>query len=354
MNRIICVVLILLSVISLTSCAQDAPSWQEQYDLGVRYLSEGNYDEAIIAFTAAIEIDPKQALAYVGRGDAYTASKKTDPALADYLTAIDLNTALEDVYEKLAELYIQIDDSEHAERILQQGIEATGSVNLQEKILEYHRPTPKEGYPKTERRDDSDGGYSAIEYNAYGNEEKWSRYDASGTRYYYQEHTYDENQCLTQRKDEDWSGGGYSHSISLFSPNGRCIRQEYYYSDIVEIGNYIYSDDSAQVVISYSQTQGSNLEYQLEYVHQMQSPANTVKVEKAGGNSEITAIRVLEFPPENNWEGESMYFKNSQSLMFYFDSSGELIVREQQPCSAEEEGTILRSFLDSYNYEMTQ
>lgn len=38
----------------------------------------------------------------------------------------------------------------------------------------------------------------------------------------------------------------------------------------------------------------------------------------------------------------------------FLDSSGELIGREQQPCSAEEEGTILRSFLDSYNYEMTQ
>lgn len=45
-------------------------TWQEQYDLGVQYLSEGNYTETIIAFTAAIEIDPKQAPAYVGRGDA--------------------------------------------------------------------------------------------------------------------------------------------------------------------------------------------------------------------------------------------------------------------------------------------
>lgn len=43
--------------------------------MGVRYLSEGNYEEAIIAFTAAIEIDPKRAEAYVGRGDAYVLSE---------------------------------------------------------------------------------------------------------------------------------------------------------------------------------------------------------------------------------------------------------------------------------------
>ena len=38
----------------------DSSGWQEQYDLGVRYLSDGNYEDAIIAFTAAIEIDPKK------------------------------------------------------------------------------------------------------------------------------------------------------------------------------------------------------------------------------------------------------------------------------------------------------
>lgn len=55
----------------LCACGDPAPTWQERYDLGMRYLPEGNYEEAIIAFTAAIEIDPKQVSAYVDRGDAY-------------------------------------------------------------------------------------------------------------------------------------------------------------------------------------------------------------------------------------------------------------------------------------------
>lgn len=50
----------LLGCRSSEADGQPSPaSWQEQYDLGVRYLSEGNYEEAILAFTAAIEIDPK-------------------------------------------------------------------------------------------------------------------------------------------------------------------------------------------------------------------------------------------------------------------------------------------------------
>lgn len=70
----------LLSILILVSCcacgqeaaAESMPTWQEHYDLGVRYLSEGNYDEAIIAFTAAIEIDPKRPEAYLSLADAYT------------------------------------------------------------------------------------------------------------------------------------------------------------------------------------------------------------------------------------------------------------------------------------------
>ena len=53
---------------------QKALSWQEQYDLGVRYLSEGKYEEAVLAFEAAIEIDPKRPEAYASLADAHLAA----------------------------------------------------------------------------------------------------------------------------------------------------------------------------------------------------------------------------------------------------------------------------------------
>lgn len=62
--------------------ADDTTStWQEQYDLGVRYLSEGNYEEAILAFSAAIEIDPMRSEAYIGLADAYVGQGEYDKAL---------------------------------------------------------------------------------------------------------------------------------------------------------------------------------------------------------------------------------------------------------------------------------
>ena len=51
--------------------ADSGLNWKDQYDLGIRLLNEGRYEDAILAFTAAIQINPKSAQAYVSRANAY-------------------------------------------------------------------------------------------------------------------------------------------------------------------------------------------------------------------------------------------------------------------------------------------
>ncbi len=119
--------LVFVLLVCLCACAPSESTWHKQYDLGVRYLSEGNYEEAIIAFTAAIEIGPKQALAYVGRGDAYVASGETEEhqaaAQADYEKAIELDEFLTEAYLGFAGIYIQQGDYEDALKLLQNALE---------------------------------------------------------------------------------------------------------------------------------------------------------------------------------------------------------------------------------------
>ena len=98
MKRVLCLILSAVLLLGLAACGSKptetvepaektepavsveepkGPTWQEQYDLGLRFLSEGNYKEAILAFTVAIQIDPKRADAYVERGNAYIGSGET-------------------------------------------------------------------------------------------------------------------------------------------------------------------------------------------------------------------------------------------------------------------------------------
>lgn len=94
MKRLLGLLLCLCMTLGICACGQKAVEeispWQEQYDLGIRYLSEGNYEEAIIAFTAAIEIDPKRPEAFFGRGDTYEKMGQLEQAMADYAAGLAL------------------------------------------------------------------------------------------------------------------------------------------------------------------------------------------------------------------------------------------------------------------------
>jgi len=80
MKRIAVILLSISLFLCTCACGQKPSTWQEQYDLGVRYLSEGNYEEAIIAFLAAIEIDSKQPNAYLKAAEAYEAMGNAEDA----------------------------------------------------------------------------------------------------------------------------------------------------------------------------------------------------------------------------------------------------------------------------------
>lgn len=123
------VVIVALALVLLTACsAASTATWQQQFDLGMKYLSEGNYQEAILAFTAAIEIDPKQ----------------VDP------------------YLQLIDAYIANGEYEKAEEIRQKGYEATGDPRLEE-------PQPEEPLSPDSAQEtaDASGGFWAAYFKSY-------------------------------------------------------------------------------------------------------------------------------------------------------------------------------------------
>ena len=65
----------------------------EQIRLGIQFLSQGNYKEALLAFTAAIEIDPKNGEAYDGRARTYLGMAEGAADFEEYRSYLDLAEA---------------------------------------------------------------------------------------------------------------------------------------------------------------------------------------------------------------------------------------------------------------------
>ena len=85
--RLAAAVVLLLAL--LTACTSKAARAQEKMDLGQKYLTELNYTEAVASFTEAIELDPENIPAYMGRAEAYVGLEQYPEAKADYTTAIE-------------------------------------------------------------------------------------------------------------------------------------------------------------------------------------------------------------------------------------------------------------------------
>lgn len=136
MKRFVGLAVSVILMINLVACRETRGemTWQEQYDLGLRYLSEGNYEEAIIAFQTAIEIDPKQPAAYLKRAASYMEVGEPELAIADCKAAIDIEDINAKIYIDAAELCQYAGQPDLAEEFLRQGFERTASEEIHEML----------------------------------------------------------------------------------------------------------------------------------------------------------------------------------------------------------------------------
>ena len=111
---------LLLILISLTACntKPEEMTAQEFLDLGEKYLLELKYEQAIVYFTASIEIEPRNEKAYVLLADAYKQSG--EPSKGQAVLEMGFALFYEDtlILEKLLDSMIDNGDADAVGRLV--------------------------------------------------------------------------------------------------------------------------------------------------------------------------------------------------------------------------------------------
>ncbi|MBD9219684.1 MAG: tetratricopeptide repeat protein [Clostridiales bacterium] len=126
-SKFVIIISMVLMTIFLSACSSDS-AWQKNMNMGERYLQDENYQDAISAFSKAIEINDEKPEAYIERGNVYAILEGNENkllAISDYEKALTIDESLVNIYKKLYDIYIEEGLNEQAKNILQIGTEKT-------------------------------------------------------------------------------------------------------------------------------------------------------------------------------------------------------------------------------------
>ena len=94
-------------------------------EIGKFYLSRGEYENAVKAFTLAIKTNSNNATLYFYRGQGLIRLKLYSKAIDDFSRAIDLRKDYVDAYINKALAYASINNLEEAQKELQEALKLT-------------------------------------------------------------------------------------------------------------------------------------------------------------------------------------------------------------------------------------
>lgn len=283
--------ILLLIALMVCACGNKQAKYQEQYDLGVKYLSEGNYEEAIIAFEAAIKIEPKQAAAYVGRGNAYIFSAETEEMMVnarrDYELALSFDDSNIDAYLGLADLLIRQGKYDDALELLHQSLDKTNQAQaMLDKIAEIE---------------------SGNIYDLAGKSRRMSVYGANGQLSWYLERYYDASNRIASVTSYTPSGEEINSVDISYDEQGRMLDG---YGWDVQTGvlnhiRYVY-DDNGNMLESWTYIQ--NRESTIRHaVFEYDSSGKKQAVYTYDSNDNLFAYSLYEYDKVGNAVRENMY-----------------------------------------------
>lgn len=244
---------------------------QEQLDLGTKYLEEMDYEQALVAFNAVLEIDPKNADAYLG----------------------------------IVEVYIRTNEFELALETAKEGYEVTGDERLKEKIdmIESGDIFASNGWRMKLSGYDGAGNlvfWHEYTYNLKGQQASVANYNAQGVQEQYLELAYDEKgrELITYSYWWDDSEAGLDKKVIEYSGNN--WRATIYNGTGDEITGYedVEADaDGKELKSTYYNADGSigNIE-----VSEYNEAGNLIKRENYGADNSLWSYDIITYGGDGN------------------------------------------------------
>ena len=271
MKRVLSIILsVVIAMPVFTSCATADKALASTYlNLGEKYITDLNHEEAIVYFNKVIEVEPKNERAYLGMAEAYVAMGDIDSAIS----------------------------------ILEQGIEAVDDPTELQAMLEICYSMIKIATTAIYYYD-SDGNVDSwreYEYDSNGNATKTTYYNADGSINFWYEYEYDTNDILTKEATYDSEG-----NVKYW--------EEYGYNSNGNNTKYVKYDSEGDISACH--------EYEYD------SSGNEIKCTAYNSNGDVSYWNEYEYDLNNNMVKETCTHSETGSSWceYEYDSNGNMIV----------------------------
>ena len=127
------IVLIMLSSVIAYQKVIAPKIYNENLNLGIRYLNEEKYEEAILAFDKAIKIDKKSTKARVYLAQGYVGTGNIDKAVETLGQAQDIETQNEELLKDILDILNKV-SPESMEKFVNKYVESVGKENIADDI----------------------------------------------------------------------------------------------------------------------------------------------------------------------------------------------------------------------------
>ncbi len=101
---------------------QSAAAVRLNMDQGLQFFSQGEYEQALTVFNAALELDDQQPSLWANVGNAHSKLNQNEQAIEAYQKAIDLAPEDPTLYQNMGGLYASMGDTEKARELYQQAV----------------------------------------------------------------------------------------------------------------------------------------------------------------------------------------------------------------------------------------